>query len=772
MGGRPEGPGLQWRFLGLGTLLLVIGIALISSGTSAIEFEESPMGITKVMVGHQGSVDLAVGPQDQLFAVWEDGRLEAWQGGTAIFFAVSEPISRGRGFSDAIRILDTDVDADQFAPAIDVGPDGVIHVVWQQRSRSDEVTNGPFWEIHYSYSDDGGFSWSDPLRVSQPNNRNNTAPDVAAVTGKSAYVAWEMEDHPGSSVPLAYVQSGYRTWFRENFVPSSTKWELNFDVTLVSDDDGNLHAAWAAKDMDGMWDQIESQVFYLALYEPTGTTTLDLPAPLVDDVSNSSSSHPTLAVTKRHGSWVSWIWSDLNSGADPVHLVLADNMVDDGGGMDIPVLELGPSVTGTPMVASDGSNDEGILLTISNVGSMEEPPLFSSTCSELSCFSEPVMVANVGGPAGLNASIASDSLGNVYVSWDDGMDIWIIQRRNSAPGAPELKTPESYTHDPAPEFTWTFNDPDAGASQSNFEMEYSQDNLFMGTSWGGVVTGALGRSGRYIPATAIDEGKWFWRVRTRDEYGLWSPWSVTGSFLADWTPPSGSIIINGGDDVTQEQVVVLTLNASDNLAVVGRVMYFQVSNDPNFVNASTYEFPPPNQQVNHRLTDGEGVKVVFFRILDATELEQTSVDTIIYNMTPMAIAHTPILTAPADKALTVRCDINRFEGVITSLFYREEGDKDYKEIEMESNGTMFWAEIPRKDVDLSGLEYYIKARSSKGLVTSPKETPADTPHVVEVFETTDEYRPPIYSPEITLAGAAAIGVLLFSVWYFRIRESS
>jgi hypothetical protein len=348
--------------------------------------------------------------------------------------------------------------------------------------------------------------------------------------------------------------------------------------------------------------------------------------------------------------------------------------------------------------------------------------------------------------------------------------VFLTQRDNSQPGQPELLRPDRYTHLTYPEFAWTFNDPDAGSSQSAFEIAYSTNSLFMQGTMGGVVLGVQGRSSWYIPPDPLWEGRWFWRVRTRDELGLWSPWSTTGEFLADRTPPSGTLLINGDDEYSHDLVVVLTLNASDLPVEPGNRILYQISNDPNFPNASTHEYPPPNNQVNHELPPGEGVKVVFLRLFDASGLTFTAMDSIIYNSTPFIILHQDIPDAPMAKPLNVTCEVMRWRGVSVSLFYRREGKDSYEELAMESNGSKYWAVIPKEDVTLRGVEYYLRASSKAGSVTYPATKPAEDPIFVKVYETTEQYRPPIYSPTLTFLGAIVIAVLMFSVWYFRIRD--
>jgi hypothetical protein len=268
----------------------------------------------------------------------------------------------------------------------------------------------------------------------------------------------------------------------------------------------------------------------------------------------------------------------------------------------------------------------------------------------------------------------------------------------------------------------------------------------------------------------VDEGRWYWRVRTRDQFGLWSTWSPVKDFLVDRTPPTGSVVINGGDEYTAERVVVLSLNATDNLEDLGGDMFFSISTDPDFPNASMHEWPPINYRVNQELPEGEGTKVVLFRIYDAAGLSHTSMDTIIYNSTPIRIFHAPVTSAPLGKPLNVSCEIVGPTHVAATLYYRRTYDEEFTEVEMESNGTNFWAEIPKDKMSIKNVLYYIEARSGGVTTTAPEENPAEHPFEIQVYETTDKYQPPIYNPIVTFTGALLVLIALVLIWWYRLRD--
>ena len=110
----------------------------------------------------------------------------------------------------------------------------------------------------------------------------------------------------------------------------------------------------------------------------------------------------------------------------------------------------------------------------------------------------------------------------------------------------------------------------------------------------------LGRT-YYIAVTAYDT--------SNNESGYSEEASITtGS--ADVTPPTGSIVINGGSSTTPSRTVTLTLSASDS---GGSVAGMRFSNDgTNWSNvvayATTYQWT---------LTAGDGTKTVYANFRDA-----------------------------------------------------------------------------------------------------------------------------------------------------------
>jgi predicted GH43/DUF377 family glycosyl hydrolase len=115
-------------------------------------------------------------------------------------------------------------------------------------------------------------------------------------------------------------------------------------------------------------------------------------------------------------------------------------------------------------------------------------------------------------------------------------DITINYDLNSVT-TPTLSSPidDLLTLDNTPEFIWIFDDPN-GDLQSSFILEIDDDPLFGSIDYSsGEVSSPISL---WTIATPLPDGTWYWRLKTMDEYDLWSEWSEIWAINIDTTPPS------------------------------------------------------------------------------------------------------------------------------------------------------------------------------------------------------------------------------------------
>ena len=129
----------------------------------------------------------------------------------------------------------------------------------------------------------------------------------------------------------------------------------------------------------------------------------------------------------------------------------------------------------------------------------------------------------------------------------------------------------------------------------------------------------------------------------------------------DNTPPTGSVSINDGSDMTQTAGVTLTLSATDATTSVTQMM---VSNSANFTGASWETYATTK---NWALTSTEGEREVYVKYKDeAGNVSETYIDSIVLAYpTPTP---TPTPTPPSLLELTKIGNVSTIEGVYTYYY--------------------------------------------------------------------------------------------------------
>ena len=129
---------------------------------------------------------------------------------------------------------------------------------------------------------------------------------------------------------------------------------------------------------------------------------------------------------------------------------------------------------------------------------------------------------------------------------------------------PEPKGPASgvWQGNRTPTLEWNFTDPDKGDHQSDFLLEIFNDtnmtNTVLNTSW------INSTAPEHTLQDELDDGIYYWRVKTKDVYHAASNYSVAKKIMIDVTKPVGNITIEGGAETINEQLVDLQINATDN----------------------------------------------------------------------------------------------------------------------------------------------------------------------------------------------------------------
>lgn len=135
--------------------------ATFSEATLAVETQDEGMDATYRSGGMPFIVadDSADSPHNgNVYLAWQDTR----DGDRDIF--VSASTDGGETWSEPVKVSDAPAGSDQFFPAMSVGPDGILDVVFYDR-RHDPGAH--LLDLTYTFSADGGRTWSANQRVTE-----------------------------------------------------------------------------------------------------------------------------------------------------------------------------------------------------------------------------------------------------------------------------------------------------------------------------------------------------------------------------------------------------------------------------------------------------------------------------------------------------------------------------------------------------------------------------------------------------------------------------
>ncbi|TET91394.1 MAG: hypothetical protein E3J35_02975 [Methanomassiliicoccales archaeon] len=480
---------------------------------------------------------------------------------------------------------DTTTEA-QFDPS--VAADGVkVHVVWQDGGDGD-------WDLYYRQFD--GTSWLAEVELSSDSgSESQESPSIVAEGGR-VYVVWQ--DWGDGDLDIYFRYFDGATWQPEQEIStdSGTEPQINPSITAEA---GNAYVVW--EDMEGGDFDILYRQFNGVGWQPEEEISTD---------SVSEAQHePSVAV---EGGKVYVAWRDHGDGDLDVYY-----RHHDGIGWQ-PEMEISsdvgtenqqePSVTvqsGRVHIAwqDRGDGDDDIYYRhFDGTTWSEEEEISTDSGTEIQ--TQPIV------------AVESEVLHVVWADVGDG-DYDIYYKR----GFEDLLAPMSsvnpiipYWQGPVFDVNWTAMD-DFDLANVSLYFRYSSDNI----SWGGWQEYAYNRNisgpfeiGTFVFTAPYGEGYYeFYTVANDSSMNQEvAPLSADGAAGLDLTPPSGSIVINSGDQWTTSTSVTLYLTYSDMGSGVKRVRY---SNDGVW-DTEPWENPSPTKAWN--LPAGDGTKRVYYQIRD------------------------------------------------------------------------------------------------------------------------------------------------------------
>jgi len=231
-----------------------------------------------------------------------------------------------------------------------------------------------------------------------------------------------------------------------------------------------------------------------------------------------------------------------------------------------------------------------------------------------------------------------DSAGNV--STELSIHDYIVLDTLAPTGTISINSGAVYTTSASVTLSLSCSDTGSGCSQ----MRFSNDNA----TWTAWEPGAASKSW----TLAGPDGTNNVYVQFKDAYGYTSG-SYSDTIILDTAPPSGTVLVNGGDAYTSSTSVTLALSCTD---TTSGCVAMQISND----GAAWSTEEPPAASRAWTLTAGDGEKTVYARYKDnAGNWSSPVTDTIILDTAPptgsILINNGDAYTRITDVVLTLSC---------------------------------------------------------------------------------------------------------------------
>jgi hypothetical protein len=358
--------------------LLALAVAGTVSAGASVEGWSPPTNISN-SGGESKRPAVAVGVDGALHVVWEDQSPGNWE----VLYASKEA---GGDWSPPSNVSNNP--GGSFRPAVAVGPDGSVHVAWHD----DTFGN---YEILYATKPPGG-EWSTPTNISNSSGWSYW-PSIAVGADGSVYVAWH-DDTPGNWEVMSASRAPDGPWSPATNLSESAG--TSFIPKLFPESDGSINAVWQ-DNTSRSWD------IFSASRPPGGPWSA-----AVNISSSDGDSAPFAAAQSADGS-LRVVWREAASGG----LRLLSATKSPGGPWSSPEDVSGPVGGSGPFLVGTGK-DEALYLLWDDLTLGNQEVFFASRAAG-GPWSPPFNVSESPADSTLGG-LATGSDGSLHMVWQDG----------------------------------------------------------------------------------------------------------------------------------------------------------------------------------------------------------------------------------------------------------------------------------------------------------------------------------------------------------------
>jgi hypothetical protein len=541
-------PGVHCSLIAVVAALAAVCLLLVPRPVASIDFGSD---VTVVGQGNrQENPSVAVNAGGSIFVVWQDDRNHAGSSSDIYF---SRSTDNGTTFSTAVRVDDAASSTDQVMPRIAVDTAGKLHVAWT------DARLGSTSKIYYANSTDNGTTWSASVGVNATGAGTQVNPGLAVDSSNNIYVVWE-DLRSGYHIYMSKSTNGGTSFSASTKLDSSSSQARNPAICVAPND--NLTVAWQDSS-NGNWD-----IFLVTSTD--GGQNFGSVVNATKDTSTSNQILPRLAADSKSN--LNLVWNDNRY----TNTSIFWSATTDGrtfSGTPVNDTDTGITTPQASSIAVDSSDIARIVWQDRRPGAGYYRIYYSELATAGgTSFISSVRVDNTTTANCNHPAITVDPNSVPSIVWDDDrnthIDIFYDRPLNVPPFAPELSSPsnESWVTTGKPSFGWTFKDVNTTDTQGAFQLQVSSSGAFSTTVYdSGVV---VSTSSSHTPATALSEGQFYWRCKTRDKAGAWGPYSAGRLIKMDYTAPSAGRPADAGDWSTSSTVNFTWTPSSDNVSGV------------------------------------------------------------------------------------------------------------------------------------------------------------------------------------------------------------